>query len=44
LRTLYVTSARFGLSEGQLAANPAEGALLALGTDVPGTPSQRFTG
>lgn len=44
LRTLYVTSARFGLSAGQLAGNPAEGALLALATDVTGTPSVRFGG
>jgi sugar lactone lactonase YvrE len=42
LRTLYVTSARFGLSERQLADNPHEGALLALRTDLPGTPSHRF--
>lgn len=44
LRTLYVTSARFGLSEEQLARNPQEGAVLRLRVDVPGTPSVRFAG
>lgn len=44
LRTLYVTSARFALSDQQLAENPNEGALLALRTEVPGTPSHRFAG
>ena len=44
LRTLYVTSARFGLSEAELAANPAEGALVALATDVEGLPVNRFAG
>lgn len=44
LKTLYVTSARFGLSRDQLARNPIEGALLAIATDIPGTPSARFAG
>jgi sugar lactone lactonase YvrE len=44
LRTLYVTSARHGLDDGQLARNPHEGAILAVAVDVPGTPSARFAG
>ena len=44
LRTLYVTSARFGLSPEQLARNPHEGALLALHTGIAGTRSERFGG
>ena len=36
LRTLYVTSARFGLCPEQLARNPAEGALLAVDVGVAG--------
>ena len=44
LKTLYVTSARFGLGAEQLRRNPSEGALLAVSVDVPGTPSMRFAG
>jgi sugar lactone lactonase YvrE len=44
LRTLFVTSARFGLSPEALAANPREGALLAVDAGVAGTPSERFGG
>ena len=44
LTTLYVTSARFSLSEEQLRRNPLEGALLALDAGVRGTPSHRFAG
>lgn len=44
LRTLYVTSARFGLTPEQLARNPAEGAILAVDAGVTGTPSIRFSG
>ena len=44
LRTLYVTSARFGLTEAELAANSDEGALVALATDVEGLPVNRFAG
>ena len=44
LKTLYVTSARFGLSAGQIERNPVEGAVLAVRTDSVGTPSVRFAG
>lgn len=44
LRTLYVTSARFELTDSELAANPHEGALLALDVGVAGRPTNRFTG
>ncbi len=44
LRTLYVTSARFGLNAAQLARNPHEGALLAVDAGVAGTVSERFGG
>ena len=44
LKTLYVTSARFGLSQEQLDRNPAEGAVVAVAVDEPGTPSARFAG
>ena len=44
LATLYVTSARFSLSQEQLRRNPQEGALLALRPGVAGTPSHRFAG
>lgn len=44
LRTLYVTSARFGLNPERLAKNPREGALLALAAGVAGTASERFGG
>lgn len=44
LKTLYVTSARFGLSPEQIGRNPVEGALLAVHTDSVGTPSVRFAG
>ena len=37
LKTLYVTSARFGLGAEQLRRNPSEGAVLAVAVDVPGT-------
>jgi len=42
LRTLFVTSARFGLTSCELAANPHEGALLALDAGVPGRPANRI--
>jgi sugar lactone lactonase YvrE len=38
LRTLYVTSARQGRPEGELAAQPLAGRVLALRVDVPGLP------
>ncbi len=44
LKTLYVTSACFGLSPEQIACNPAEGAILAIDAGVAGTPSVRFAG
>jgi len=44
LRTLYVTSARFGLTGPELAANPREGALLCLNVGVAGRPTNRFAG
>jgi sugar lactone lactonase YvrE len=44
LATLFVTSARHGLDAAALARNPAEGAVLAIETDVRGTPSIRFAG
>jgi len=42
LRTLYVTSARFGMSEAELAARPQEGALVAVELPNPGTASYLF--
>lgn len=36
LKTLFITSARFGLSCDALAANPSEGGLFAVEMDVPG--------
>jgi sugar lactone lactonase YvrE len=44
LRTLYVTSARHGLSDEQLAAEPPAGAVLALEPGVAGLPGNRFAG
>ncbi|MGD9507783.1 MAG: SMP-30/gluconolactonase/LRE family protein [Geminicoccaceae bacterium] len=44
LRTLYVTSARFGLAPEQIARVPAEGAILAVDAGVIGTSSVRFAG
>lgn len=44
LRTLYVTSARFGLSDAALSANPREGAVLAVDVGVAGRPANRFAG
>lgn len=44
LKTLYVTSASQGMSEAQLAANPLEGAVLALPTAVAGLTEARFAG
>jgi sugar lactone lactonase YvrE len=43
LRTLYVTSARFGLTAEQLATNPTEGALIALAVDIPGAAIPPFS-
>ena len=42
LATLFVTSARVGLSAEALAAQPAAGSLLACPTAVPGLPAPLF--
>ncbi|HEV7254264.1 MAG TPA: SMP-30/gluconolactonase/LRE family protein [Mesorhizobium sp.] len=42
LSTLFVTSARFTMSAGHLAANPQEGGLFAVDTSVRGLPENRF--
>lgn len=42
LRTLYVTSARFTMEAGHLAARPQEGGLFALDPSAQGRPAYRF--
>jgi D-xylonolactonase len=44
LRTLYITSARTGLSPEQLAAEPLAGALFAVDLNAPGMPAHLFGG
>jgi sugar lactone lactonase YvrE len=44
LRTMYVTSARHGLSREHLAAEPLAGAVLAIDPGVAGLPGNRFAG
>ena len=44
LHTLFVTSARTGLSDAQLAAEPLAGALFAVDTDATGLPAHAFAG
>ena len=44
LRTLYVTTAAQGLSAAERSAQPLNGALLAVETDVEGLPEPRFDG
>jgi sugar lactone lactonase YvrE len=44
LQTLYVTSARFGMSEAEVATHPLEGALLAIPFSVQGKRSSTFAG
>ncbi len=44
LSTLYVTSARQGMSAAELTAQPMAGAVLAIETDVRGLPEPRFLG
>jgi sugar lactone lactonase YvrE len=44
LRTLYVTSASYGLSPDARAAQPLAGSLFALRTEVPGLPEPRYGG
>lgn len=43
-RTLYVTSARFMLSDAEIESNPREGAILALHTGYAGPADRRFAG
>ena len=42
LKTLYVTTATFPLSEAALAKQPLAGSVLALEVDVGGLPETRF--
>jgi sugar lactone lactonase YvrE len=42
LRTLFVTTARTGLDDRQLAAWPLSGSLFGVETGVPGMPAHRF--
>jgi sugar lactone lactonase YvrE len=44
LQTMYITSARFGLTPSELATWPASGALFALERPVPGRPANVFGG
>jgi D-xylonolactonase len=44
LRTLYISSARFGLTATQLAAQPLAGALFAIEVDAEGLPAHRYAG
>ncbi len=44
MRTLFITSARFGLSDQQLTAEPLAGALFAVDTDATGLPAHRYAG
>jgi len=44
LRTLFITSARFGLSTAKLAVEPSAGALFAIDTDTHGLPANTFAG
>jgi sugar lactone lactonase YvrE len=44
LRTMYVTSARIGLTERELTAWPASGAMFAVERSVPGRPPNLFGG
>lgn len=44
LRTLFITSARVGLSPEQLAAEPLAGAVFSVPVDSPGLPAHRFGG
>jgi sugar lactone lactonase YvrE len=42
LRTLYITTARYGLSPGQLATEPVAGGVFSLRVEVPGLPLPAF--
>ncbi|MNW11734.1 SMP-30/Gluconolaconase/LRE-like region [compost metagenome] len=44
LCTLFITSARVGLSPAQLLAEPLAGALFAVSLDSPGLPAHAFGG
>jgi D-xylonolactonase len=44
LRTLFVTTARFGLTDAQRAEQPLAGALFAVDTDATGVPAHAFAG
>ncbi|MBF9266461.1 SMP-30/gluconolactonase/LRE family protein [Paracidovorax cattleyae] len=44
LRTLFIISARTGLSDARLVAEPLGGALFAVSVDGPGLPAHRFGG
>ncbi len=44
LRTLFISSARFELSDEQLAAQPLAGALFAIDIDGPGRPANLYAG
>jgi L-arabinonolactonase len=44
LKTLYITTARYRMTAGQLAADPASGALFALRPGVRGLPDAAFAG
>ena len=44
LRTMFVTSMRYGLTEEELAAEPLAGGVLAVDVDVAGLPAMRFGG
>lgn len=44
LKTLYVTTARQGLGEAELAEQPFAGGLFRMSADVPGLPQGQFTG
>jgi len=44
LRTLYISTATFQLTEARLAAEPLAGAVLSLRVDVEGLPEPRFAG
>ena len=44
LATLYVTSSSFGMTKGEIKANPNAGALLAIEAGIKGMPAARFAG
>ena len=44
LRTMFVTSMRYGLTETELAAEPLAGGVFAVDVDVTGLPAMRFGG